>query len=92
VVGAKDMKPHSCGHLPCPTCSGSGLAEGVMAIPDASQQDHSYGDILVAGSQIHDLQAGDRVVFSKMAGIWIRGDEQKLILMRRGEVMGLMTK
>lgn len=91
IVGSENMTPTSCGKVPCPSCSGSGLAPGVMAIPDASKQDHSYGDILTVGSQVYDLQPGDRVVFSKLAGIYVKGDSN-CCLLRRGEIMGLMLK
>lgn len=64
----------------------------MLAVPDESKQDHSYGDIVVCGAQIHDLAPGDRVLFSKMAGIYIKGNDGGYILLRRGEVMGLMTR
>lgn len=91
IVGSENQTPFSCGSKPCPECKGSGLAPGVLAIPDASKQDHSYGDIVAVGPDVEDLLPGDRVLFSKMAGIYIRGDFNVCEL-RRGEVMGYMRK
>jgi co-chaperonin GroES (HSP10) len=91
IVGSENKIPASCGHIPCNGCKGSGLAPGVLAIPDASKQDHSYGDVMAVGADIEDLRPGDRVLFSRMAGIHIHGD-QVCCLMRRGEVMGFMRK
>lgn len=91
VVGSDNQTPQACGYTPCLDCKGSGLAPGVLAIPDASKQDHSYGDVMAVGANIQDLRPGDRVLFSRMAGIHIRGD-QTCCLMRRGEVMGFMRK
>jgi len=91
IVGHDGQVPASSGFTPCADCKGSGLAPGVLAIPDASKQDHSYGDIMAVGADIQDLRPGDRVLFSKMAGIHIHGD-QVCCLMRRGEVMGFMRK
>ncbi len=91
IVGSENTVPSSCGFVPCKVCNGSGLAPGVLAIPDASKQDHSYGDILAVGAEILDLQVGDRVLFSRMAGIHIHGDKV-CCLLRRGEVMGWMRK
>ena len=91
IVGHDGQVPASSGFVPCLDCKGSGLAPGVLAIPDASKQDHSYGDIMAVGADIQDLRPGDRVLFSKMAGIHIHGD-QVCCLMRRGEVMGFMRK
>jgi co-chaperonin GroES (HSP10) len=92
IIGSESMTPSSCGFIPCGSCKGTGLAPGVMAIPDASKQDHSYGDIQVCGSQVYDLRQGDRVVFSKLAGIYVKGDNGNYCLLRRGEIMGLMLK
>lgn len=91
IVGSENQVPAACGFTPCAGCKGSGLAPGVLAIPDASKQDHSYGDIMAVGADIQDLRPGDRVLFSRMAGIHIHGD-QVCCLMRRGEVMGFMRK
>ncbi|MHB1952832.1 MAG: hypothetical protein ACYCOU_03705 [Sulfobacillus sp.] len=91
IVGSENTVPSSCGFVPCKVCNGSGLAPGVLAIPDASKQDHSYGDILAVGAEIRDLEVGDRVLFSRMAGIHIHGDKV-CCLLRRGEVMGWMRK
>lgn len=91
IVGAENQAPSSCGKVPCAVCNGSGLANGVLAIPDSSKQDHSYGDILAVGTAIRDLAIGDRVLFSKMGGIYIRGDVN-CCLLRRGEIMGFMSK
>jgi co-chaperonin GroES (HSP10) len=91
VVGAEGREPRPCGYSPCPECRGSGLAPGILAIPDESKQDHSYGDIVAVGPHVYDLEPGDRVLFSRLAGIHIHGDIV-CCLMRRGEVMGLMRK
>lgn len=92
IVGFEGLTRYSCGWKPCSGCKGTGLAPGVMAIPDSSKQDHSYGDILTVGASVFDLRPGDRVVFSKMAGIYVKGDTRNCCLLRRGEVMGLMRK
>lgn len=60
-------------------------------MPDEAKQDHSYGDIVSVGAGVEDLAPGDRVLFSKFAGIYIKG-EMNCCLMRRGEVMGYMRK
>jgi co-chaperonin GroES (HSP10) len=90
VVGAHGTMPMACGFVPCGQCGGSGLAPGVMAVPDTTKQDHSYGDILTCGSEVFDLRPGDRVLFSKMAGIYVVGDRKRYCLLRRGEIMGYM--
>src|ERR1700734_2411904 len=41
IVGAENRPPRACGFTPCPACGGSGLAPGILAIPDESKQDHS---------------------------------------------------
>jgi co-chaperonin GroES (HSP10) len=92
IVGADAHEPSSCGFYPCVGCNGSGLAPGILAMPDSSKQDHSYGDILAVGQSVMDLRPGDRVVFSKMAGIYLKGDTRNCCLLRRGEIMGLMVK
>lgn len=99
VVGAtgRELKPS--GKMKCGVCKGSGLKRSGIAIPDESQQDHSYGDIISSGAQVYDLQVGDRVCFSKHAGIYLRkGENDKYgkpiayCLLRRGEIMGYMEK
>lgn len=92
VVGENGQNLSPTGFAKCVSCSGSGLAPGVMAIPDESKQDHSYGDILACGAQIFDLRPGDRVVFSKLSGIYIKGDRKRCCLLRRGEIMGFMVR
>ncbi len=91
VVGWKGREKVSSGKPVCGRCGGTGLREGLLAVPDESQQDHSYGDIVAVGVAVKDLFPGDRVMFSKMAGIYIRGD-RNCCLMRRGEVLGYMRK
>lgn len=92
VVGEKGQSLLPSGFEKCHACSGSGLAPGVLAIPDESKQDHSYGDVLVCGADIYDLRPGDRVLFSKMAGIYVKGDNKNCCLLRRGEIMGYMRR
>lgn len=92
VVGSEALRPFSSGYIPCEVCLGTGLAKGVTAMPDVSKQDHSYGDILSCGAEVYDLREGDRVLFSKMAGIYVKGMEKNCCLLRRGEVMGFMRK
>ena len=92
IIGSDRLEPYASGFKPCEKCGGTGLAPGVFAIPETSQQDHSYGDILSCGAGVYDLRPGDRVVFSKMAGIYVKGDGRKYCLLRRGEVMGYMRK
>jgi co-chaperonin GroES (HSP10) len=98
-VGAEGMEPKPTGKQGCDVCKGSGLKNSSIAIPDASKQDHSFGDIVSAGAQVYDLRPGDRVIFSKMAGVYMKSGEQdkygkdiNYCLLRRGEVMGLMVK
>lgn len=98
-TGSEAMTPSLHGKEPCETCKGNGLAKGVLAIPDEAKRDHSYGDIISIGDQVYDLAPGDRVCFSKMAGIHIHNDkvdtnkrETHYCLLRRVEVMGLMLR
>jgi co-chaperonin GroES (HSP10) len=98
-TGSEAMTPVVHGKEPCETCKGNGLAKGVLAIPDEAKRDHSYGDIISIGDQVYDLAPGDRVCFSKMAGIHIHNDkvdtnkrETHYCLLRRVEVMGLMLR
>jgi co-chaperonin GroES (HSP10) len=99
IVGAEGREPKPTGKQRCEVCKGSGLKNSAIAIPDQSQQDHSYGDIVSCGAQVYDLRNGDRVIFSKMAGVYMKSGEQdkygkdiNYCLLRRGEVMGLMVK
>ena len=92
IVGSEGLFPLSCGNQPCLSCLGTGLAPGVTAMPDVSKQDHSYGDIISCGAAVYDLREGDRVLFSKMAGIYVKGLDKNCCLLRRGEVMGFMRK
>lgn len=92
VVGSEALRPFSSGFVPCGSCLGTGLAPGVTAMPDVSKQDHSYGDIISCGAGVYDLREGDRVLFSKMAGIYVKGLDKNCCLLRRGEVMGFMRK
>lgn len=92
VVGSEALRPFSSGFIPCGSCLGTGLAPGVTAMPDVSKQDHSYGDIISCGAGVYDLREGDRVLFSKMAGIYVKGLDKNCCLLRRGEVMGFMRK
>lgn len=99
VTGSESLEPKVTGFEPCANCNGTGLARGVLAVPDEAKRDHSYGDIISIGDQVYDLAPGDRVCFSKMAGIHIHNDkvdtnkrETHYCLLRRGEVMGLMLR
>ncbi len=99
VVGAENMQPQATGKQRCEVCQGSGLKNSRIAVPDQTKQDHSFGDIVVCGAQVYDLRNGDRVIFSKMAGVYMKSGEQdkygkdiNYCLLRRGEVMGLMVK
>jgi co-chaperonin GroES (HSP10) len=106
VVGSESIfndkvfaTPKATGKEPCSHCHGSGLQNGSLAVPDASKQDHSFGDIVSCGPQVHELRAGDRVIFSRMAGVYMKSGEQdkyhddiNYCLLRVGEVMGLMVR
>jgi chaperonin GroES len=73
---------------------------GGIIIPDTAKEKPSQGEILSVGPGGRDeagklipidLKIGDRVLFSKWSGNEVKLDGQELLIMKEGDIMGVLT-
>ena len=72
-----------------------------LVIPDAAAEKPSQGDVIAAGTgklkadgEIVPLvvQAGDRVLFSKMAGQTVKVEGEEYLIMREDDIMAIVRQ
>ena len=72
---------------------------GGIIIPDAAQEKPMEGEIVAVGTGHRDengkvtaldVQAGDRVLFSKWAGTEVTIDGEELLVMKESDIMGII--
>jgi len=72
---------------------------GGIIIPDTAQEKPMEGEVIAVGpgargedGKVHplDVNAGDRVLFGKWSGTEIKIDGEELMIMKEGDIMGLV--
>jgi chaperonin GroES len=73
---------------------------GGIIIPDTAKEKPSQGEVIAVGPGGRDengklipidVQVGDRVLFGKWSGTEVKIDGQELLIMKEGDVMGVLT-
>ena len=74
--------------------------KGGIIIPDTAKEKPMEGEIMAVGpgargddGKIHplDVKAGDRVLFGKWSGTEVKLDGDELIIMKEGDIMGIIA-
>ncbi len=77
------------------------VKKGGIIIPDTAKEKPQKGKVLAVGPGRKtddgkvipvDIKVGDIVIFSKYAGTEIEIDDQKLLIMREDEVLGIVEE
>jgi chaperonin GroES len=72
---------------------------GSLYIPDTAKEKPQEGEVLAVGDgriledgtrQPLDLKAGDRVLFGKYSGTEVKLEDEELLIMREGDVLGVV--
>lgn len=72
---------------------------GGIIIPDNAREKPQEGEVVAAGSGARaddgnvtplDLKAGDRILFGKWSGTEVKLDGEDLIIMKEGDVLGIL--
>ena len=72
---------------------------GGIIIPDTAQEKPMEGEVIAVGpgargenGKVHplDVKTGDRVLFGKWSGTEIKIDGEELMIMKEGDIMGLV--
>ncbi len=72
---------------------------GGIIIPDTAKEKPVQGEVVAAGKgkilengdvRPLDVQAGDKVIFSKYAGTEIKLDSKELLMMREDDILGVI--
>jgi len=72
---------------------------GGIIIPDTAKEKPQEGEIVAAGAGVKaengvltplDLKAGDRVLFGKWSGSEVRLNGEDLLIMKEGDVLGVI--
>lgn len=75
------------------------VSDGGIVIPDTVREKPLQGEVLAVGSgrvldngsrKAPDIKAGERVMFGKYSGTEIQFEGQELLIMREGDVMGVV--
>ena len=74
--------------------------KGGIIIPDSAKEKPSQGEITAVGPGGRDeagrlipidLKVGDRVLFGKWSGTEVKLDGQELLIMKEGDIMGVLS-
>ncbi|MGH2720974.1 MAG: co-chaperone GroES [Actinomycetota bacterium] len=71
-----------------------------LVLPDTAKEKSQEGTVVAVGPGQYwegkriplDLQAGDRVIFSKFGGQEVKVDGEDLLIMQERDVLGVVTK
>ena len=73
--------------------------KGGIIIPDTVQEKPMEGEVVAAGPGARnelgaimalDVKAGDRVLFGKWSGTEVKLDGEELLIMKEGDIMGII--
>ncbi|MBY5325537.1 co-chaperone GroES [Rhizobium leguminosarum] len=73
--------------------------KGGIIIPDTAKEKPQEGEVIAVGSgarneagqiQALDVKAGDRILFGKWSGTEIKINGEDLLIMKEGDVMGII--
>jgi len=79
---------------------GDDKTSGGLIIPDNAKEKPQEGEVVSVGSGAvdddgnrigMDVKAGDRILFGKWSGTEIKLDGEDLLIMKEGDVLGIMT-
>jgi chaperonin GroES len=74
---------------------------GGIIIPDTAAEKPQQGEVVAVGPGARDetgkliaieLKRGDRVLFGKWSGTEVKIDGQELLIMKEGDIMGVIEK
>ena len=74
---------------------------GGIIIPDTAAEKPQQGEVVAVGPGARDetgkliaieLKKGDRVLFGKWSGTEVKIDGQELLIMKEGDIMGVIEK
>ncbi len=80
---------------------GEEKTKGGIIIPDSAKEKPQEGEVVAVGNgkvldngnkQPLDVQAGDRVLFSKYAGTEVKIDGEEYTIMREDDILGVIAK
>ena len=78
---------------------GDKKTQGGIVIPDSAAEKPMEGEVVSVGNGILldngelrtlDVKAGDKVLFGKYSGTEVKVDGEELIVMREGDIMGVI--
>lgn len=92
VLGYGFDNKHPSGRTPCSACRGSGWRAGIV-IPEVAQGEPVAGIIVSLSPGTHTVKLGDRVLYTKYAGIGLNTPEHQTIRsMRESEIIALIRE
>lgn len=77
------------------------FAGGQLVLPETAKEKPQQGNVLAVGEGRRDedgeripmdVKAGDRVLFAKYAGTEIKIDGKKLLIMKEGDILGIVVE
>lgn len=88
------IKPLADRVLVRPVAAETKTASGII-IPDNAKEKPLKGEVLAVGNGTKDeqmvLKAGDQVLYGKYAGTEVEIDNEKLLIMRQSDVLGVFA-
>ena len=75
--------------------------QGSLYIPDSAKEKPQEGEVVAVGKgkrsddgKVHpmDVQPGDRILFGKYSGSYIKMDGEEYLIMREDEILGVCEK
>jgi chaperonin GroES len=79
---------------------GEEKTKGGLIIPDTAKEKPSEGEVIAVGEGARKdsgelvpmtVKAGDRILFGKWSGTEVRIDGEDLLIMKEGDVLGIIT-
>lgn len=79
---------------------GDAKTSGGLIIPDTAKEKPQEGEIVAVGAGAKDedgkriamdVKAGDRILFGKWSGTEIKLDGEDLMIMKEGDILGVMA-
>ena len=79
---------------------GDAKTSGGLIIPDTAKEKPQEGEIVAVGAGARDedgeriamdVKAGDRILFGKWSGTEIKLDGEDLMIMKEGDILGVMA-
>lgn len=68
------------------------ITKGGIILTGSAVEKPQEGEVVASGAEAHEVAAGDRVLFGKWSGTEITINDEKLLIMKEEDILGILDR